>query len=159
MIYHVVEQSEFLARRNELKPKFALLDGVSSANEMFNKVMVSPYIVYATDNDLVVGTYCYGAVQDDYPCMCPELLELISPSDVLAFPNNIYVRPEYRGSNLVSSLQLAYTQDAIRRGFTHSVGYLPQTEDIKAWAEAQTNLTVIRPSSAQIDWITLRTLS
>lgn len=159
MIFHVAQQSDFIAQRNKLMNSFALLDGVSDANQMFNKIMVSPYIVYATDNDLVVGTYCYGTIHESHPCLCPELLAEVGPSAVMAMPINIYVRPEYRGSNLVSDLQSAYTQDAIQRGFTHSIGYLPQTEEIKSWAEAQTNLTIIRPTSTNVDWITVRVLS
>lgn len=167
MIFHVMERAEFIARRDELKQSFALLDGVSGANEMFNEIMMAQYVVFATDGDLVAGTYCYGEVGEDSPCMVPELLERIGPDDVLAFPLNIYIRPEYRGGNLVKELQAVYAQDAIKRGFTHSVGYLPKTPEIKSWAEAQKDLIVIRPKPTKpaepgkpiMDWITLRVLN
>jgi hypothetical protein len=159
MIFNVIEQPDLIANRDEFMPSFAFIDGVTEENQMFNKLITSSYLVYATENGQAVGTYGYCKVEGNYPCMCPELLEHIGPDDVLAAPNNIYVRPEYRGSNLVADLQAVYTQDAIRRGFTHSVGYLPETEEIRSWAEAQTNLTIIRPTSANVDWITVRVLS
>ena len=158
MIFNVIEQSDLIANRNELMPSFAFLDGNTDENQMFNKLISSSYLAYAMENDQVVGTYGYNKVEENYPCMCPELLAHIGPDDVLAAPNNIYVRPEYRGSNLVADLQAVYTQDAIQRGFTHSVGYLPETEEIRAWAETQTNLIIIRPTSSEVNWITLRVL-
>lgn len=159
MIFHVAQQSDFIAQRNQLMNSFALLDGVSDANQMFNKIMVSHYIAYATDNGVVAGTYGFGRVEEGNPCLCSELLEHVGAGAKMVFNINIYVRAEYRGSNLALDLQSALTQDAVQRGFTHAVGYFPETEEIKSWREAQPNTTIIHPTSIDVDWISVRPLT
>lgn len=127
---------------------------------VLNKLLLSQNLVYAVVDDVIVATYGYGLVEEGNPCLIPELLSRINSDDVLVYVNNIWVRNGYTGMGLTAQLKDAYTEFAIESGATHSVGYLPQTEKIRQWADQLKDITIIRPNpQSGVDWITLRELA
>ena len=151
--------SEFLGDRSNRK-LFERMDGERNYLTFVNKLvgygMSGGRIAIAMDEDVLAGCYGYNAVTPTSGCYSEDFLAEVGPDAVLSFAHNIWVRPEYRGTGLSQDLRSAYTKDAKAHGFTHGVGFMPQTDTIDKWAKSLTDVRVLTAKDKNGGWITIR---
>lgn len=151
--------SAFLGDRSNRK-LFEMLDGKRNYLAFVNKIvgygMSGGRIAIAMDGDVLAGCYGYNAVTPTSGCYSEEFLAEVGPDAVVSFAHSIWVKPAYRGTGLSDRLRLAYTEDAKAHGFTHGVGFMPQTEAIDKWAKNLTDVRVLTAKDKNGGWITIR---
>lgn len=134
--------SEYLADRSNRK-RFAFLDGkrdwVGVVNDLAPYGMTGGRIIIATDGDVLAGCFAYNSVGPTNPCYSDEFLQELGDGARAVYRHNIWVRREYRGRGLAQQMFEAHVDDATLRGYTHTVGFMPQTEEIARWAYALPN--------------------
>ena len=151
--------SDFLGDRSNRK-LFERMDGdrnyLAFVNGIVGYGVSGGRIVIAMNGDVMAGCYGYNAVTPTSGCYSEEFVDELPNGAVAAFAHNIWVRPEYRGSGLSKLLRDAYSADAKARGYTHSVGFMPQTVDIEQWAMALKDVKILSAKDTHGGWITVR---
>ena len=151
--------SEFLGDRSNRK-LFERMDGernyLAFVNGIVGYGMSGGRIVIAMDGDVLAGCYGYNAVTSTSGCYSEEFIAEMPDGAVATYAHNIWVRPEYRGTGLSEKLRSVYTEDAKAHGFTHGVGFMPQTDTIDKWAKSLTDVRVLTAKDKNGGWITIR---
>lgn len=134
--------SDYIADRANRK-RFAFLDGTRDWVEIVNDLVVyglnGGRLVVALDDDTLAGCFAHNPVGPTNPCYSDEFLQELGDGARAVYRHNIWVRPEYRGRGLAQQMLAAHIDDATSHGYTHSVGFMPQTEEIARWAYALPN--------------------
>jgi len=130
---------EFVAVRENRRGLYQL-DGKSGYTEMANRLLAYAHdggrVLFAVDGAVLAGCFGYSPVTETAACYSPEFLAELGEGARPVFRHNIWVRPEYRGRGLGQQMFAAHIDEAISRGYTHSVGFMPQTEEIARWVSA-----------------------
>ena len=117
-----------------------LLDGRRGYTEMANSLLSCAqdggWIVVAMDRGVLAGCLGYSPVSATTSCYSPEFVAELGEGARPVFRHNIWVRPEYRGQGLSLKLFEHSVADGRGRGYTHSVGFMPETDAIAKWAAA-----------------------
>jgi hypothetical protein len=155
----VHEISEYIGVRSNRK-LFEILDGERDYLEIVNGLVGytgnGGRIVVAIDGEVLVGCYAYNPVTSTAKCYSEDFIAEIGPNARAVYAHNIWVRPSHRGSGLSKILRDAYSVDAKARGYTHSVGFMPQTVDIEQWAMALRDVRILSAKDTRGGWITVR---
>jgi GNAT superfamily N-acetyltransferase len=155
----VHEISDYIGVRSNRK-LFEMLDGERDYLALVNAIsgygMSGGRIVVAVDNSILVGCYAYNPVTSASGCYSEDFIAEVGPNARAVYAHNIWVRPSHRGSGLSKLLRDAYSADAKARGYTHSVGFMPQTVDIEQWAMALKDVKILSAKDTHGGWITVR---
>lgn len=128
---------EFLSVRDNRR-SLDRIDGVRSYTEMANSLLSYAHnggkVILARSGDAVAGCLGYSPVTPTAACYSEAFMQELGPDAKPVFRHNIWVRPEFRGQGLSRALFARSVDDARRLGYTHSVGFMPETETIAQWA-------------------------
>lgn len=142
MLLEAHDISEYLADKTK-RQRLAFLDGkrdwLGFANDLVAYGMAGGRLVAAMDEDILAGCFCYNPLGPGNACYSQELVSELGENAKPVFRHSIWVRPEYRGRGLAQQMFEAHVDDATLRGYTHTVGFMPQTEEIARWAYALPN--------------------
>lgn len=130
---------EFVGVR-ENRRSLHLLDGKRGYTEMANSLLSCAqgggWMAVAMDGGVLAGCLGYSPVSATTSCYSPEFAAELGEGARPVFRHNIWVRPEYRGQGLSLKLFERSVDDGRERGYTHSVGFMPETDVIAKWAAA-----------------------
>jgi GNAT superfamily N-acetyltransferase len=116
------------------------IDGSRGYTEMANSLLSYAHnggrVLFAVDDGVLAGCFGYSPVTATAGCYSPEFVAELGEGARPVFRHNIWVRPEYRGQGLSLKLFEHSVADGRGRGYTHSVGFMPETDAIAKWAMA-----------------------
>ena len=117
-----------------------LLDGKRGYTEMANSLLSCAqdggWLAVAMDGGVLAGCLGYSPVSATTSCYSPEFVAELGGDARPVFRHNTWVRSEYRGRGLSLKLFERSVADGRERGYTHSVGFMPETDVIAKWAAA-----------------------
>lgn len=128
------------ARVRENRRSLARIDGARGHTEIANSLLSYAHnggrVILARNGDVVAGCFGYSPVTPTASCYSEAFMQELGSDAKPVFRHNIWVRPEFRGQGLSRKLFDHSIDDARGRGYTHSVGFMPETETIAKWARS-----------------------